>query len=341
MFTKGKLMFLYSESLVHAGAGAGVGAVDLPIQRERVSNWPVIHASGVKGAMREHFEIRDCRNDDLFIVFGPDSNKKDSSNHSGNPADNSGAISFSDARILLFTVRSLKGTFAYITCPLALTRLKRDLETLKMLGNDLITDDITQAATMSITGNQILLPSDAAAKDLDSDLAITPRNQKKPQQPQSSSKVVLEELGFEAKPDVKVGNLASWLGDCWKSSNCKALPAPWLNLKRRLAVVSDDVFKDFVEFSTEVITRNKIDDNTGTVMEGALWTEECLPREALLYSLMLACKPRKKDNKIKSDKDVIEYVASQQGKTPERIWVGGDVTVGRGIVRTAFVEKEK
>src|SRR5439155_954829 len=39
-----------------------------------------------------------------------------------------GALSVADARLLLFPMRSLKGTFAWLSCPFALKRLKRDVE---------------------------------------------------------------------------------------------------------------------------------------------------------------------------------------------------------------------
>ena len=37
-----------------------------------------------------------------------------------------GALSVSDARLLAFPVRSLKGVFAWVSCPAVLTRLQRD-----------------------------------------------------------------------------------------------------------------------------------------------------------------------------------------------------------------------
>ena len=48
-------------------------------------------------------------------------------------------------------------------------------------------------------------------------------------------------------------------------------------LSEKLVILHDDDFRDFVALSTEVITRNKIDNETGTVAEGQLFTEEYLP----------------------------------------------------------------
>ena len=50
------LCMLYCVTSLHAGAGQSVGAVDLPIQRERHTAWPMVQASGVKGAFRDWFE---------------------------------------------------------------------------------------------------------------------------------------------------------------------------------------------------------------------------------------------------------------------------------------------
>ena len=58
-------------------------------------------------------------------------------------------------------------------------------------------------------------------------------------------------------------------------------------IKGSLVVLSDDDFCDFVTLSTEVIARIKIDPKTGTVQKGALWYEEYLPSDSILYSLAL------------------------------------------------------
>ena len=57
MFPKdmARLCVFYTLSPLHAGSGQAVGAVDLPIQRERHTGWPHVQASGVKGAFRHWF----------------------------------------------------------------------------------------------------------------------------------------------------------------------------------------------------------------------------------------------------------------------------------------------
>ena len=47
------LLFLYAETPVHAGADTGLGALDLPIQREVTTGLPIIKGESLKGALRE------------------------------------------------------------------------------------------------------------------------------------------------------------------------------------------------------------------------------------------------------------------------------------------------
>ena len=45
----GSMLFVYTETSLHAGSGASLGAVDLPIQRERMSALPMhYHGPPVK-----------------------------------------------------------------------------------------------------------------------------------------------------------------------------------------------------------------------------------------------------------------------------------------------------
>ena len=56
MFENTSIAIMYAVTPCHAGSGSSLGVVDLPIQRERHTNWPMIQASGVKGAFRANFE---------------------------------------------------------------------------------------------------------------------------------------------------------------------------------------------------------------------------------------------------------------------------------------------
>lgn len=126
MFENTSIVIMYAVTPCHAGSGSALGVVDLPIQRERHTNWPMIQASGVKGAFRANFDrfknkIADKEQIKDFetlteSVFGTSSD-----------GGYAGSLSISDAKILVFPMRSNVSPFVWITCPAVLKRLEKDL----------------------------------------------------------------------------------------------------------------------------------------------------------------------------------------------------------------------
>ena len=112
------LLFIHALTGLHPGGGTALGVVDLPVQRERHTDWPIISGSSLKGVMRAECTRDNWEDKDVLAAFGPET--KDASDHAG-------AVAFSDARILAFPVRSLTGVFAWVTCPAVLNRLSRDV----------------------------------------------------------------------------------------------------------------------------------------------------------------------------------------------------------------------
>ncbi|MCK5850688.1 MAG: type III-B CRISPR module RAMP protein Cmr4, partial [Kiritimatiellae bacterium] len=114
---KSYLLGIYTKSPLHVGAGTSVDIVDMPITRERITNYPVIPGSAIKGVLRQ--QARDCgiETDKQNQLFGNEDNTSDAFG---------GAMSFGEAKLLAWPVRSLKGCFAWVTCPLALQRFARD-----------------------------------------------------------------------------------------------------------------------------------------------------------------------------------------------------------------------
>lgn len=333
MFKKVQPFFIIVETPLHAGSGSELGIVDLPIQRERHTGYPKIEASGLKGSIREAFEENNPEieinsnkikarekikykedgkekeaGDYLSLVFGPEEGET-----------HAGAIVFTDARILLFPLKSLKGVFGWITCPDILERLKEDL---KLAGIQLLIDGFSGLEnTYSQNSNLII-----------------------------SSKVVFEEYTFQVKPNEKTAKLAKWLSE--KIFPKKGNNDPYKywreKLEKDLVILSNDDFKEFVKSSTEIITRTKIDAKTGTVQSDALWTEEYLPTDTILYSLVMASSIRveKKEMKgllagsdsVREAENVIEFF--KKG-CPEVLQIGGNRTIGKGLVRIGFLEEVK
>lgn len=115
MFKLIKPMRIKTITPMHCGVGQDLGIVDMPIQRERHTKFPKIEASSLKGALRQDFEKRNV--DNVPILFGPEDGNEYAS-----------SIGFTDARILFFPVKSVKGVFALITCPQVLLKLIDDFD---------------------------------------------------------------------------------------------------------------------------------------------------------------------------------------------------------------------
>lgn len=113
-----RMYWVHAITPLHIGSGRGVGFIDLPIMREKVTSWPLVPGSAVKGVMREHFVRKKTDKDLIKAAFGK----------GGDDMGNAGSLVLSDARIVCMPVRSLYGTFAFAACPLVLERLKRDLD---------------------------------------------------------------------------------------------------------------------------------------------------------------------------------------------------------------------
>lgn len=276
-------LFIYTETSLHAGTGSTVSVVDLPIQRERTTNYPIVQGSGIKGALRSQAKIN---REDKNFIFGPDSEELQKR---GNKDSQAGAISVGDARIVLFPVRSLMGVFAYVTCPHVLARLGRDVKGLPAL-------------TQTLKDEQALVTSNNKVS--------------------AGGSVVLEEFSFSTVPHAEVDKIAQWLAQY-------ALPkgdeyAYWRDkIQHSLVILPDNAFKDFVETSTEIVTRVRIDSAKKTVAEGALWTQESLPSDTLLMSKVV----------IAERSSVSGLNAQSLAQSFEaRLQIGGDETTGDGFV---------
>jgi CRISPR-associated protein Cmr4 len=298
MFEAAALLYLTVETPLHAGIGASLGIVDLPIQRERTTQYPMVQGSGVKGSLRALAKANGLKNWEL--IFGPETNNADAY---------SGALSVGDARLLLFPVRSLTDVFVYTISGDVVARYRRDVG---RVGEG---SDWPELPAVD-TGAALLTHGGLETH---------------------SALLVLEETSFTGAESAEMQQIAGSLGRLIFAGPENTY---WRNkLSRSLVALPNDAFRDFTLYSTEVITRVKLDENTKTVDEsGALWTEENLPAETVLYAPLYASKTRKEakagetetrlsaSEVLGSVKDLVELSGSY-------LQLGGDETVGRGIVR--------
>jgi CRISPR-associated protein Cmr4 len=103
---------MLAETMIHSGQGKQQGILDLPVSREKWTDYPFIAGSALKGAFREKAKAAEFSQ--LDDIFG--SKKR------------AAEMGFSDARLLLLPVRSLHRHYFWVTCPYLLERYLRDLE---------------------------------------------------------------------------------------------------------------------------------------------------------------------------------------------------------------------
>lgn len=306
MFEKTRLLFLYAVSPVHMGAGQAIGVIDNPIQRERHTDHPMMAGSGLKGALRHHLE-RKWDKSLVARLFGPESSA----------SDFAGCVSFGDAQLVAFPVRSLKRGFAWAVSPVSLARLKR----------------LAGLAECEADWN---VPTAGAEQALVTDAGVL-----------SQGRLVLEAFDFAAAESAELKAIAQWLAD-------NALPPGPAHEHFRKKIASDlvllpeDAFSHFVRNATAVEAHVRINDDTGTADEGGLFYTENLPPESLLVSPVLASVERTstkaRNGEPMKAEQVMQSLATgngQPGLDGTLIQVGGDATTGRGQIVLRFAPEKK
>ena len=277
---------LYTETPLHCGSESSAGYVDLPVQRERHTDFPVIPGSTIKGVLRDEFVSRLKREgkvlDQVDQVFGKAEGKDNKTSGAA------GSVSFGDGMLVAFPVRSSIHPFHWVTCPFALERVYRALredlpkgigsvkigEALAKEGGPVLLEEITVTKGQS----DALFGKDGTLNRL---LDLIPRDNR----------------GFEYTRSI---------------------------LLDRLLVVSDADFTELVKTGTEVLTRIKLDEVTGTTSgkSGNMFVEEVVPPETLFFCALRSAAPG-----VLPVDDI-----------PELLRIGGDETIGRGLTHVATVD---
>ncbi len=288
-----RLILIHGLTPIHCGTGQSIGAIDLPIARERPTNIPLIPGSSLKGVLRASREVE---KESLHeAVFGPDTEEA---------ALFGGSIQFSDANLVFLPVRSIRGTFAWVTSPYMLRRLGRDMAEAGMKLPEAVPEPSKSEEALVAEVETVVV--------------------------KSGQKVVFEDFDFDAKQNPAL------------KANGKAVADRLFDDKnerdrfvRRLVMVHEDVMGILLRSSVEVTARNRIDAGTGTVARGALWTEEALPVESILSGLAVATPVKARGKKHGAD-ELLDHVASLTAKG--LVQVGGKATVGRGMCRVLVVK---
>lgn len=205
------------------------------------------------------------------------------------------ALAFGDAHLLLLPARSMAGVVAFVTCPFVLARYAADLRHAEAEGIPDVPPSVPRALTCKVTKIKA-----------------------------NDKTVVLEDLDLAAKDGA----------DDWANFIAKALYSDedeaWRVLfKERFAIISDDDFSFLADTATEIRARIRIE--RGVVAKGALWYEENLPAESVLWGVIAAGASR--DAKQAMSKEQVMKSFVQAISLEKTIQIGGKATVGRGLVR--------
>ncbi|MGA3171131.1 MAG: type III-B CRISPR module RAMP protein Cmr4 [Chthoniobacteraceae bacterium] len=245
---KQRILYIFTRTPLHVGAGSSVGAIDQPVQRERHTGFPIIPGSSVKGVLRDH--LRSLGESALNELFGQ-----------GGDAENftAGKISFGEAHLVAFPVRSARGAFALATSALALRRFARDANL------------------------QLRVPDEPA------DMACLAGG-KLTIEKSGKKGVVLEEYRFDA-----IGEFPKE----WEAALTEVLTDAVLSGgSGRFVLLSDGDLSHFAVNACPVNQHVRIDDETGTAEEGGLFNEQTVPSECLFYAPLTLLPRGAEDNPV-------------------------------------------
>lgn len=296
MIMKACVFHLQALTALHVGTGQGVGVVDLPIARSKATHLPIVPGSGIKGVMRDEFPMPE----------GYDGDFKKLQNTLFGPLSMeetsfAGSLMFSDANLLILPIRSFAGTVAYATCPFILKRYARDVGiTLPIVSLKGVEAAVTSQTVLEVSDRKIAL------EDLDIGSSYIDDTD-------HWADAIAEMLYPES-----VDNCESW-----RSA-----------FTERFVILPDNIFSFLVDTATEIRTRIRIDRKTRMVQKGALWSEENLPAESVLWGVLGVNKAFDKSG------ETAESLASYLPTTELHIQLGGKYTVGRGLCRLLINHKE-
>lgn len=217
--------------------------------------------------------------------------------------ENAGAFLISDARLLLMPMRSLTTHFKWVTCPAIIHRFYQD--ECRFLGKKPDVQNINSLDT------------------IDDDKVIVVKKS-------TQNHVHLNEFRFQIKENDSLHGFMErillLMGDVTLRSS----------LEQRLTVVSDDMFSHLCR-ATPVTPHIRLDSHK-TVVDGALWFEESLPSDTLLYCGISATDTRRPGSNLKAS-DLLKNLEDNVFPASDSyLQVGGNETVGMGWCRVSIVK---
>lgn len=299
------IFFLHALSSIHFGVGRSSGSSEQACAREAASRLPNAPASGIKGPLREECRTQSPDKASLEktkILFGPERAETEGRDQ--------GALLFSDGLLLAMPVTSYVGDFAWVTSPVSLARLRREL---LIIGFG--RENVPPLVQYLEAGNA-RLTKDSVVR--------------------SETFVYLHEFKLNCGKDT--GN-----GDTNKKKDPCTHWADWIAeqlfpgggdteyfrtaFAQRFVIVSDADLVVLSELAADARARNALDG--GQVAN--LWSEEAMPAETVFWGTVSAVSvPR--DTSLVSAKDSLSQFLGWASSL-RTVQMGGKASVGKGDVR--------
>jgi CRISPR-associated protein Cmr4 len=304
------LLYLYAESPVHTGAADSLDVLDLPVQREAATGYPVIWGQSLKGALRQAARDHPGWDRDLVErVFGSEIGER------SNGGTKPGQLAVGDAQLVAMPVPTLHSTFAWLTSEIALGRLARKYAA---LGQDGIP----------------AVPEIAVDSGLAADETWT--------RPAPGGEVLgpyVLSLGESPDPDLTAW--AARLADDAVLTGDPADPAgtgltPFAQkLRRDLVLAGSDIVPPLLRECTEQAVRVQLSAKSKTVENGPFYSEY-LPAETILAASLTLRQPAGGDAAARHDE---QREALRELLHGQLLQVGGDETLGKGLVWCRLLEE--
>ncbi|UAA40367.1 type III-B CRISPR module RAMP protein Cmr4 [Paraneptunicella aestuarii] len=228
-----------------------------------------------------------------------------------NGDSNAGRLLVGDARILALPVRCLNMPTVKVTCVSVLKRFVRDAKRLGLLNTEFELSNELNA--LSVAEQNTALADSDLLSHLDNDV------------------LYLEEHRFQ---------VSTWGESLGEFS--ELLPAV-----NEMVIVRDEIFGHLCTHAVPITPHIRINSKTGTVVDGALWYEESLPAESILY-WPLSLSPVGRSEL--SNKDIADYVnntvlgqdesSSTHPASAPYVQIGGNETVGMGWCKMELLFKD-
>ena len=301
-----KLMTIFTRTPLHVGCGASVGAVDAPITRERHTRFPVIPGSSIKGVLADLWleegvdveknakgELIRKEGSDAYILFGSNSNESNKAKEENGTKETNEAKKTQAGSLLI-------GEGKLLAFPVRSAKRCFAWITCPLILKRFVNDTGVQLSILKIEQDAAIIAS--------KELCI-------------GNNVVLEEFPFDV---VESNGLEEIKQEFSRLSNDKI----WKDeVTTRLALVTDEMFKYFVENACEIANHNRIDDETGVVAQGALFSQENVPSETMFYSVLNSKKT-----------DVFTMLNDKLVKENNVLQIGADITTGLGWCQVTMEE---